>query len=62
MLSQDQRSVTDQLKELMILANKHGLYDAADWLKSTLEGQNQYQSTPSDPTPQGVQTALKPIS
>jgi len=61
MLSQDQRSVTDQLKELMTLANKHGLYDAADWLKSTL-GQNQYQSTPSDPTSQGVQTALKPIS
>jgi hypothetical protein len=61
MLSQDQRSVTDQLNDLVTLANKHGLYDAADWLKSTLR-QNQYQSTPSDPTPQGVQTALKPIS
>lgn len=27
---QDQRSATDQLRTLVVLANKHGLYDAAD--------------------------------
>lgn len=27
---QDQRSVTDQLRTLVVLANRHGLYDAAD--------------------------------
>jgi hypothetical protein len=29
----DQRSVTDQLADLYVLANRWGLYDAADWLK-----------------------------
>jgi hypothetical protein len=29
----DQRSLYDQLKTLVPIANKHGLYDAADWLK-----------------------------
>jgi hypothetical protein len=33
---QDQRSLIDQLKDLVPLANKHGLYDAADWLSSHL--------------------------
>jgi hypothetical protein len=32
----DQRSVTDQLKTLLELANKNGLYDAADWLKQRM--------------------------
>ena len=33
----DQRSVTDQLNELVLLANRNGLYDAADWLRERLE-------------------------
>ena len=33
----DQRSVTDQLQTLLGLANKNGLYDAADWLKQRME-------------------------
>jgi hypothetical protein len=32
----DQRSVTDQLETLLSLANKNGLYDAADWLKTRM--------------------------
>lgn len=31
-LMPDQRSVTEQLTNLVEMANKHGLYDAADWL------------------------------
>lgn len=33
----DQRSVTDQLHDLISIANSHGLYDAADWLSAFLE-------------------------
>lgn len=33
----DQRSVTDQLATLIQLAHKHGLYDAADWVRSRIE-------------------------
>ena len=31
----DQRSVTDQMQTLIGLANKAGLYDAADWIRSS---------------------------
>lgn len=30
----DQRSLADQLKDLIVLANKEGMYDAADYLKN----------------------------
>lgn len=33
----DQRSLQDQLKELRVLANKHGLYDAADYLSLVID-------------------------
>jgi|WetSurMetagenome_2_1015567.scaffolds.fasta_scaffold485985_3 hypothetical protein len=36
-MAQDQRSVEDQLKELILLANHNGLYDAADWVRGRLE-------------------------
>ena len=29
----DQRSVTDQMWDLVLLAQQQGLYDAADWIK-----------------------------
>jgi hypothetical protein len=32
----DQRSLTDQLRSLIELANQNGLYDAADFLKAHL--------------------------
>lgn len=32
MTVQSQASVTEQLEELVRLANEHGLYDAADWV------------------------------
>lgn len=35
---QDQRALSDQVQTLIALANKEGLYDAADWAKSHLEG------------------------
>lgn len=38
--SQDQRSVRDQLFTLLNLANKNGLYDAADWLKDQMDKMN----------------------
>jgi hypothetical protein len=31
----DQRSTLDQVKDLVVLATEHGLYDAADWIKAT---------------------------
>jgi hypothetical protein len=34
---QDQRSLTEQLQDLVILANKNGLYDAADYLHQILK-------------------------
>lgn len=33
----DQRSVTEQLRELVALANKTGLYDAADWIVERMQ-------------------------
>lgn len=33
----NQRSVTDQLETLRQIANKEGLYDAADFLRTWLE-------------------------
>ena len=35
--SQHQGSLHDQLKQLYNLANKNGLYDAADFIKTVLE-------------------------
>lgn len=35
--SQRQDSTTDQLKDLIIIANRFGFYDAADYLKMKLE-------------------------
>lgn len=40
-MNNDQRSLNDQLRTLFGLANEHGLYDAADWLKNVLEAQEQ---------------------
>ncbi len=34
---QTQYSLTQQLQELVHIANRSGLYDAADWLKTQLE-------------------------
>ena len=33
----DQRSTYDQLLDLITLANKHGLYDAADWIRGQMD-------------------------
>jgi hypothetical protein len=35
---QSQRSLTDQIVELINLANRFGLYDAADWLSARDNG------------------------
>lgn len=35
-LAQDQRSLTDQLKSLVQLANLYGHYDAADWIEKRI--------------------------
>ena len=32
-----QESLLDQLNELIIIANRHGLYDAADWVEKILK-------------------------
>lgn len=34
--AQDQRSLTDQLSELVRIATEHGMYDAADHIKGDL--------------------------
>ena len=36
-MPQDQRSLTDQLKALIPVANRQGLYDAADFLRGIVE-------------------------
>lgn len=33
----DQRSTYDQLRDLVQLANRHGLYDAADFVERAIE-------------------------
>jgi hypothetical protein len=45
---QDQRSLTDQLKDLILLANRNGMYDAADWLQARIA-----ESTKSVEKPDG---------
>lgn len=35
--SQSQESLTDQIYELIDLANQNGLYDAADWVKKRFD-------------------------
>lgn len=37
-----QNSLTDQLKELVTLANKNGLYDAADYINNKLEANKHF--------------------
>lgn len=39
---QSQASLTDQLKELVYLANQNGLYDAADYITRALERKNRW--------------------
>jgi hypothetical protein len=36
-LPQRQDSTTDQLRDLMAVANKLGMYDACDWIRDRLE-------------------------
>jgi hypothetical protein len=43
----DQRSVTDQMRDLVQLANRNGLYDAADWVNRFFPWPDQ---PPADPT------------
>lgn len=35
--AQRQDSVTDQLRDLIQIANHEGMYDAADWIRRSLE-------------------------
>ena len=39
-LPQRQDSLTDQLTDLVIVANKFGMYDAADYLKHLIKNEN----------------------
>lgn len=36
--NQSQLSLEEQLKEVVILANKDGLYDAADYIQNIIKG------------------------
>lgn len=40
----DQRSLTDQLQDLIGIANKHGLYDAADYITRAISGKGDNKS------------------
>lgn len=45
-VQQDQRSLYDQVLDLISIAEKHGKYDAADWLKTQIRdwpGSQHYQ-------------------
>lgn len=39
---QSQESLDDQLKDLHVLANRFGLYDAADWLAELIGHRDRY--------------------
>jgi hypothetical protein len=41
--NQSQESLDNQLRDLHVLATRFGLYDAADWLRATLEHRQQYE-------------------
>lgn len=43
----DQRSLTDQLKDLMAIANREKMYDAADFLRNYLERCSARDSEPA---------------
>lgn len=38
-ISNSQESVTDQLFKLKAMANRNGLYDAADWIEARLKSE-----------------------
>ena len=40
----DQRSTTDQLRDLVIMANRAGMYDAADAIQNLLRPENRVNS------------------
>ena len=40
----DQRSLYDQLKDLYVLANRNGLYDAADYVRTVVERMDRAQA------------------
>jgi hypothetical protein len=35
-VSQRQDSLTEQLQDLAVIAEEHGMYDAADWLRDII--------------------------
>jgi CRISPR/Cas system-associated protein Csm6 len=41
--NQSQESLDDQLKDMLVLATRFGLYDAADWLKDLLGHRERFQ-------------------
>ena len=41
---QSQESLDDQLKDLHVLSNRFGLYDAADWLKELIGHRDRYHA------------------
>ena len=46
---QDQRSVTEQMRDVVTMANLMGKYDAADWiLDNFFERRSDYIETPDD--------------
>jgi hypothetical protein len=49
--NQSQEGLDDQLKDLLVLATRFGLYDAADWLKELLGHRDRYALDYGEPLP-----------
>ena len=47
-----QKSITDQLRDLILIANEHGLYDASDYIRSMVSNTQDYYIIPKSDNPE----------
>lgn len=64
--NQSQESLDDQLKDVLVLATRFGLYDAADWLKDLVGHRDRYvedygELPSSHPDPDPVCWTIHPV-
>lgn len=51
---QSQESLSDQIKDVHVLATRFGLYDAADWLNDLIGHRNRYIADYGEEPPNGT--------
>lgn len=51
---QSQESLSEQIRDMQVLATRFGLYDAADWLKELIGHRDRYQADYGEEPPHGA--------